>query len=186
MAKIIVVYHSGYGHTAQVAKAVVRGAEKVSGATVHLISVDDVKGDFKDFADADAIIFGCPTYMGGPSAPFKAFIDSASKVWFTQGWKDKVAAGFTNSGGLSGDKLNTLNSLFVNAMQHGMIWVGNAQMVGGTTTNDINRLSSFTGVMTQSDQGPADQFPPAGDLQTAENFGQRVAEITNQILKGRA
>ena len=50
----------------------------------------------------------------------------------------------------------------------------------------INRLSSFTGVMTQSDQGPADQFPPAGDLQTAENFGHRVAEITNQILKGRA
>ena len=96
------------------------------------------------------------------------------------------AHGTGRESGLSGDKLNTLNSLFVNAMQHGMIWIGNAQMVGGTTPNDINRLSSFTGVMTQSDQGPADQFPPAGDLQTAENFGQRVAEITNQILKGRA
>ena len=95
MAKIVVVYHSGYGHTAQVAKAVVRGAESVSDVTVTLISVEEFNGDFTAFSDADCIIFGCPTYMGGPSAQFKTFIDAASKVWFVQGWKDKLAAGFT-------------------------------------------------------------------------------------------
>ena len=58
---------------------------------------------------ADGIIFGAPTYMGGVSAPFKAFIDAASKVWFQQGWKDKTAAGFTNSGSYSGDKLSALD-----------------------------------------------------------------------------
>jgi hypothetical protein len=67
-----------------------------------------------------------------------------------------------------------------------MIWVGNAQMVGGTSPESINRLSSYTGVMSQSDHGPADQFPPSGDLQTGENFGKRVAEITLQFLRGQA
>jgi len=183
VAQIVVVYHSGYGHTKKAAEAVVRGAGSVAGVAVHLINVDDVKDDFSAFAAADGIIFGSPTYMGGPSAQFKAFIDAASKVWFQQGWKDKVAAGFTNSGTLSGDKSNTLQALFVNAMQHGMIWVGNAQMVGGSAPTDINRLGSYSGVMTQSDRGPVEEQPPAGDLATAENFGRRVAEVTLK-LKG--
>ncbi len=181
MGKIVVVYHSGSGHTAKVAEAVTRGANKVASMEVHCVSVEAVNGDFSIFQAADGIIFGCPTYMGGPSAQFKTFIDAASKVWFAQGWKDKIAAGFTNSGGLSGDKLSTLSSLFINAMQHGMIWVGNVQMPTGTTPTDINRLSSYSGVMTQSDHGPADQFPPEGDLKTAENFGERVATITKRF-----
>lgn len=187
MAKIVVVYHSGAGHTAQVAKAVVRGAESVAGTTVTLLSVDDVKGDFTKFNEADCIIFGCPTYMGGPSAQFKTFIDSASKIWFVQGWKDKLAAGFTNSGGLSGDKLHTLNSLYINAMQHGMIWIGNPQMPTGTTGDDVNRIASWSGVMTQSNQGTSpEQAPPPGDIKTAENFAVRVAELTLRFVKGKA
>ena len=187
MAKMVVVYHSGSGHTAQVAKAVARGAETVAGMTVKLCSVEEVKGDFTPFEDADCIVFGCPTFMGGPSAPFKTFIDAASKIWFKQGWKDKLAAGFTNSGGLSGDKLNTLNALYINAMQHGMIWVGNPQMPTGTSPTDINRLASWSGVMAQSDQGSTpEQAPPAGDLKTAENFAVRVAELTLQFVRGRA
>ena len=187
MPKIVVVYHSGYGHTKKAAEAVARGAEGVSGAEVTLINAVDVADDFSAFAPPDAIIFGAPTYMGGPSAEFKKFIDAASKVWFRQGWKDKVAAGFTNSGGLSGDKLNTLQCLYTNAMQHGMIWVGQAEMVGGTTPNDVNRLSSFTGLMTQSDPKTSpEETPPAGDLKTAEMFGARVATITAQFIKGRA
>ena len=67
---------------------------------------------------SDAIIFGSPTYMGGVAAQFKAFIDAASVVWFTQGWKDKVAGGFTHSGSPIGDKQGTLLYLMTNAMQH--------------------------------------------------------------------
>ncbi len=39
-------------------------------------------------------------------------------------WSDKLAAGFTNSKTMSGDKLNTLFDLAAFAAQHGMIWVG--------------------------------------------------------------
>ena len=81
----------------------------------------------------------------------------------------------------------TKNCLFVNAMQHGMIWVGQAEMVAGTTPADVNRLSSNTGVMSQSDQkkSPA-EAPPAGDLKTGELFGKRFAETTARFVNGKA
>jgi NAD(P)H dehydrogenase (quinone) len=127
--------------------------------------------------EADAIMFGCPTYMGGVSAQFKTFIDAASKVWFKQGWKNKLAAGFTNSGSPSGDKRATLQSLFINAMQHSMIWVGLGAMneaKGAGDTEAINRIGSYVGAMAQSPQGEAS--PLDADLRTAEVLGKRVAE----------
>jgi NAD(P)H dehydrogenase (quinone) len=72
-----------------------------------------------------SLIFGSPTYMGGVASQLKAFIDAASGIWFAQGWKNKIAGGFTHSGSPSGDKQGTLLYLAINAAQHSMIWVGN-------------------------------------------------------------
>ena len=76
-------------------------------------------------AFAEAIIFGAPTYTGGASAAFKAFEEATSNVVMAKGfgWKDKIAAGFTNSGARSGDKLATLMQIALFAAQHGMHWV---------------------------------------------------------------
>jgi multimeric flavodoxin WrbA len=133
--------------------------------------------------NSDAIIFGCATYMGSVSAIFKAFLEKAFDPWMTQGWKDKIAAGFTNSASQNGDKLSTLFQLAVFAMQMGMIWVGVGDLPGnnwsGGTINDINRLGSWMGAMGQSngDQGP-DLTPSQGDRLTAERLGARVAGLT--------
>jgi multimeric flavodoxin WrbA len=127
--------------------------------------------------------------MGSVSAPFKAFMDASSKVWFTQGWKDKIAAGFTHSGSQGGDKFNTVTQLFTFAMQHGMIWTGLGLLPGNNSSkgsvNDLNRLGGFSGAMTQSgvDQG-ADAIPPS-DLKTAEHLGRRVALVTLQFAGER-
>jgi NAD(P)H dehydrogenase (quinone) len=185
MAKVVVVYHSGYGHTKKVAEHVAKGAGSIAGTDVKLISVDEVKGDFTAFNEADGIIFGAPTYMGCYSAPFKSFIDAASKIWMSQGWKDKLAAGFTNSGGLSGDKLSTLNALYINAMQHSMIWVSVGITPTGTKPEDVNRIGSYSGLMTQADNAPADVTPPSGDIKTAEQFGARFATIAARWVKGK-
>jgi NAD(P)H dehydrogenase (quinone) len=179
MSSVAIVYHSGYGHTARQAKAVAEGARAVPGTAVHLISVDEV--DWDVLARADAIIFGSPTYMGGVSAQFKGFMDASSKVWAGQGWKDKLAAGFTVSASQSGDKLNTLISLAVFAAQHGMVWVGLGLLPGNNNSNgsveDLNRLGSFLGAMAQSnaDQS-AEVAPPETDLRTARALGERVAK----------
>src|ERR1700755_3310421 len=106
MRRIAIVFHSGYGHTRRVAEHVAKGVA-ASDATVESIAID-ADGKVPDAAwqsllDADAIIFGTPTYMGGPSWQFKKFADASSKQWFAMDWKGKVAAGFTNSASMTGD-----------------------------------------------------------------------------------
>lgn len=185
MSKVAVVYHSGYGHTAEVAKAVARGAAGIAGIDAQLISVTDIDQHWQDLDAADAIIFGAPTYMGSVSAPFKAFMDASSKVWFTQGWKDKIAAGFTHSGSQGGDKYNSITQIFTLAMQHGMIWTGLGLLPGNNSSkgsvNDLNRLGSSTGSLTQSNTDQGAEAIPASDLKTAEHLGRRVALITLQF-----
>jgi NAD(P)H dehydrogenase (quinone) len=179
--RIAVAYHSGYGHTRQLALAVERGAAAVPGADVALVPVDDVDRHWETLDAADAIILGTPTYMGGPSAAFKAFLDATSGRWAQQRWADKLAAGFTVSANPSGDKLATLQALSVAAMQHGMVWVGLGLLPGGADDADDpanrNRLASFLGVMAHAPaDAPPEVAPAAADLATAEHLGVRVAQ----------
>ncbi|HEY8907985.1 MAG TPA: flavodoxin family protein [Rhodoferax sp.] len=179
MVKIAVVFHSGYGHTLRMAQSVAEGA----GAALVQI---DAEGNVSDegwatLNAADAIIMGSPTYMGSVSWQFKKFADATSKPWFSQAWKDKVFAGFTNSATMNGDKHSTLHYLFTLAMQQSGIWVGTGMMPSNTKAaqrNDVNYVGSFSGAMAQSpsDSSPAEMLP--GDLETAKLFGQRVAEVT--------
>lgn len=179
MSKIVVVYHSGYGHTQRMAQAVAQGAD------AELLAIDAdgnlPEGGWEALDAADAIIMGSPTYMGSVSWQFKKFADASSKPWFAQKWKDKIAAGFTNSAGMNGDKLATLNTMFTLAMQHGMIWVSQGLMPSntkGAQRNDVNYLVSYSGAIAQSpsDAGAQDMLP--GDLETARLFGERVASVT--------
>lgn len=193
MSVVTVVYHSGYGHTRVQAEAVCNGAAAVKGTEVHLIAVADLgegSAAWRHVDDADAIILGCPTYMAGPSAPFKAFMDSTSGRWAAQVWKDKLAAGFTNLAGVNGDKLHTLASLSLFAMQHSMVWVGLGLMPGNITAQgspeDLNRLAGFLGAMAQSNADVGPEVAPAGsDLHTAAHLGRRVAEVAARWSSGR-
>lgn len=191
MTKVAIAYHSGYGHTAVVAEAVARGV-RAAGAEPVLLKIESAVQDFDPLldqaADADAIIFGAPTYMGDVSAAFRAFAEASSKVWAVQGWKDKLAAGFTNSHSLSGDKLHALTSLSVLAAQHGMIWISTGQAPGSasgkTGPEDVNRLGSFLGVMAQSENDSPEITPPSGDRETARLLGVRVAEAARRWTAG--
>jgi multimeric flavodoxin WrbA len=169
------------------------GVEQVEGVEALLLTAEEAPTRWEDLASCEAIIFGTPTYVGGPSAKFKAFQEASSHAVMTQGlrWKDKIAAGFTNSGSRSGDKLATLIQIALFAAQHGMHWVSLALPPGNNSTGgseeDLNRLGFWLGAGAQSnaDQGP-DLAPPEADLATARHLGQRVAEVTLQFVHGRA
>lgn len=194
---VAIVYDSGSrghpavgGRTRVIAEAVARGAEVVEGTAVGLIPVAEREYHWEVLDEADAIVFGCPTYMGSGSAELKAFMEETLQPRFLeQRWKDKLAAGFTNSAGMSGDKLLSLQQLAGFAAQHGMIWVTLGQLPGWQTSlgsaEDENRLASFLGLMAQSnaDQGP-DLVPPPSDRATAERFGKRIGEATHRWAKG--
>ncbi|MCF1504312.1 flavodoxin family protein [Afifella sp. H1R] len=181
-AKIAVVYHSGYGHTKRLAEAVAEGA------SASLIAIDadgNIPEDgWETLAAADAIIFGSPTYMGGPSWQFKKFADASSKPWFEGRWKDKLFGGFTNSASLNGDKLNTLQYFLLLAGQHGGLWVSLAVKpanVRASQRDDPNRMGAYIAPMAQSDADAPPEEMSKGDLETARLYGARVTEIAGRF-----
>ncbi|MBP6462559.1 MAG: flavodoxin family protein [Rubrivivax sp.] len=182
MSQIVIVFHSGYGHTAKVAQAVAEGS---GGALLAIDAEGNLPaGGWEQLAAAKAIVFGSPTYMGSVSWQFKKFADASSKPWFTQAWKDKIAAGFTNSATMNGDKLSTLHYLFTLSQQHGMLWLGTGMMPSNSkaaTRNDLNYVGSSSGLMTTTpSDASADEMVP-GDLATARAFGQRIAQSVSRI-----
>ena len=178
MAKIVVVYHSGYGHTQRLAQCVAEGAN------AELLAIDAdgnlPEGGWDTLAAADGIIFGTPTYMGGPSWQFKKFADASSKAWYAQQWKDKFFGGFTNSATMNGDKFATLSFLWQLAMQHSGLWASLGIMPSNhkaATRNSPNYVGGYGGLLatTPSDASAAEMLP--GDLETGKLYGQRVAEV---------
>lgn len=191
MTSVAIVYFSGYGHTARQAEAVRSGAASVPGTQVAVYQIDangDLpEGAFEALGKADAIVYGSPTYMGGPAWQFKKFADASSKPWFAQAWKDKIAAGFTNSASVNGDKFSTIEYFWTLSQQHGQIWVGTGLMPANTKAHgpaDINWTAGFGGALavSPSDASP-DEAPRAGDLETARLFGQRIAEVASSFRR---
>ena len=182
MSKIVIVFHSGYGHTKKVAEAVAAG----SGAELLAIDAEGnlPEGGWDTLAAADAIVFGAPTYMGSVSWQFKKFADATSKAWFTQAWKDKVFGGFTNSASFNGDKQVSLIALQTLASQHGGIWVSLGLLPANSkaaTRADVNNLGGSVGLLVQSPSDASVEEIPSGDLATAKLYGERIAAVTAKL-----
>lgn len=182
MSKIVIVYHSGYGHTERVAQCVCEGARG------ELLAID-AEGNLPDggwdkLNAADAIVFGTPTYMGGPSWQFKKFADASSKAWFNRTWQDKIFGGFTNSASMNGDKGATMIALQTLASQHGGIWVSLGLLPSNSkaaTRADINSTGGSVGLLVQTPSDASVAEIPSGDLETAVKYGQRIAAITARL-----
>ncbi|MGR3635069.1 MAG: flavodoxin family protein [Shimia sp.] len=181
MAQIEIIYFSGYGHTTKQAEAVLEGAQSVGNARLWALPEDGVASEAMwDAADeADALIFGSPTYMGNAAWQFKRFADESSKRWFGRSWSNKVAGGFTNSASTVGDKGVTMAWLQTLAAQHGMHWIALDQMPANAmvaTTADRNWAGGSAGALSTSpsDASP-EEGPSEGDLISAKDYGARVA-----------
>jgi NAD(P)H dehydrogenase (quinone) len=179
MATVCIVHHSITGTTSRLAASVLAGAAGIDGCFAKVLTIDGtdiVDGRFKREAilcaldTSDAMIFGCPTFMGGPSAQFKAFADASSDRWKSQAWEGKLCSGFTVGSNPSGDQLATLQYFAVFAAQHGMLWVG-IDIPGGYDSQGRNRLGAQLGLVSQS----TDALVPEIDLITANYLGARVA-----------
>lgn len=182
MANIAVVYFSGYGHTKVIAQTF---AQEIDAKLVEIDEQGDIQSSDWDVLDqADAIVFGAPTYMGNAPWQFKKFADATSKIWYVRGWQDKIFAGFTNSASLNGDKQNTLIALQTLASQHGGIWVSLGLLPANSKTasrEDVNNLGGSIGLLVQTPSDASVDEIPSGDLETAKVFAQRVQKITAQF-----
>jgi NAD(P)H dehydrogenase (quinone) len=184
MNRIEIVYHSGYGHTKKVAEAVAQGS---GGALLPIDPEGNLPdGGWERLAAADLIAFGSPTYMGSVSWQFKKFADSSSKPWAAKAWRNKLAAGFTNSATLNGDKFSTIGYLITLSQQHGMLWVGSGMHPSNAKRHDrddLNNLGGYSGLITATpSDASVDEMVP-GDLATARAFGERLVEATRLIRR---
>ena len=184
--RVAIIYHSEAGSTAQLAREIAVGASAepaVEVASHRILGSDIVDGRLRDEAGreladrAQVVLVGSPTYMGGPSAQFKAFADASSERWSARRWVDKLAGGFTIGASLNGDQLNTLLYFSVLAGQHGMLWAG-LDVTGGTGSSALNRLGTQLGLAAYTETSEAD----AADLATARYFGARMARLGRTLL----
>jgi len=190
--KIAVIYHSKYGHTKAQAEAVYAGVAAVEGVEARLLTTEEAIAAIDSLDSCQAMIFGSPTYMGNMSADMKKFIEASVTKWGKRTWQDKIAGGFTNSANFFGDKFNALVGLMTFAMQQGMIWVGVNDLAGsnerdalktaqGPGPEALNRVSASIGPIACSFEVKAPDTPPKGDIETARNYGRRIAEITKRF-----
>jgi multimeric flavodoxin WrbA len=186
--KIVIVYHSVTGTTAQLAEAIAAGCSSGMAVDVQLLRIegeDIIRGRYKNSAvldaidQADGVIFGSPTFMGSVSAQFKAFADTtAGDHWGEQLWADKVAAGFTVGTGYCGDTLHSLHYLQILAAQQGMLWTG-LDLAGAGDVKAPNRLGAQAGLIVRAVDGAIEQ----PDLQTAFYLGQRVVRVISRCMR---
>lgn len=178
MSFIAVAFHSVTGTTEQLALEVAKGC-RMGGVEARLMPIfgrhiDEgrfVESSYLDVLDdAAAIVFGAPTFMGGPSAQFKAVADATSDRWEQQRWRGKLAAGFTVGGSPNGDQGATLQYFSLLAAQHGMLWLG-IDIAAGSDKVGRNRLGSQLGASAHAIGTKLE----SSDLATAAYLGERVA-----------
>ncbi len=182
MQHIVIAYFSALGATRAMAEIIAEGARETGLATPSLSAVDALSdADWHRLDQADAILLGSPTYMGGVAAPMKAFMDQTGDFWAEQRWADKLAGGFTCGANTSGDKLSTLQQMAVFAAQHSMIWVGQNAVgqAGRPDQGALNPDGSWLGLAATTPPEADPQISPA-DAATARLFGARIAQAARR------
>jgi NAD(P)H dehydrogenase (quinone) len=180
---ICIIYYNERCYSSKLAEHIKAGVE-AEGVTAISYDVSYISQNIGLLDQADAIIFGSPTYFGSVAAEMKKFMDSTVAVWDNKRWNNKIAAGFTHSSALSGDKLSALMTMFVFAAQHGMLWAGlelrACEKVAGYDL-ELNQLGSWVGLMAQSPNKGDSPDTNLSDLQTAKYFGARIALMTKKF-----
>lgn len=162
---VLVAYHSGTGHTEQLAKSVAAGAESVPGTKATLRRVERVTAE--ELFGADALVLGSPVYWSNMAGAVKTFIDNWQfkfGVWPELKLKDKVGAAFATGGQVAGGKELTMLSILAAMLHNQMIVVSGGGAFGASAT-------------TEGDSPGIDEQERAA----AQALGRRVAEVAAMV-----
>ena len=179
----LIVYHSDYGHTKDVAQAVAAGvkvalAEHGVPPKVQLKQAEEVSLD--DMRDADVLIFGTPVHMGSMAWQMKKLIDSGSKLWMQSELKGKIGGVFTTHGGFGGSgggSEHTLIALHANFLEQGMVVCGFPRSLAGYAHAGLHwGLSVRTGNGEGMPEGVRDEA-----LVAARAYGAYVLETAIRL-----
>lgn len=198
MAKILVLYHSMYGHIETLAKTVAEGAKSVAGSEVTIKRVPETmskdafenaggKTDQKaevanasELADYDAIIFGTPTRFGNMSGQMRNFLDQTGGLWANGSLAGKIASVFTSTGTGGGDEM-TITSTWTTLAHHGMVIVPVGYSHEGVA--DISEVGGGTPYGASTIAGPDGSRQPSDkELAIAKFQGEQVAKLATKVF----
>ena len=197
MTKVLVLYHSAYGHIETMAQAVAEGARE-AGAQVDIKRVPETVPDaiakaahFKleqaapiamisELADYDAIIVGAGTRFGRMNAQMAAFLDQAGGLWAKGALNGKVGGAFTSTATQHGGQETTLFSIITNLLHFGMVIVG--LDYGFTGQNKLDEVTGGSpyGATTIA-AGDGSRQPSENELAGAKYQGRRIAETAAKL-----
>jgi NAD(P)H dehydrogenase (quinone) len=197
MTKVLVLYHSMYGHIEKMAEAVAAGAREVGGVQVTVKRVPETMPEeaFKkaggkwdqaapvaepaELADYDAIIFGTPTRFGNMSGQMRSFLDQTGGLWVKGGLVGKVGSVFVSTGTGGGNE-TTASSFHTTLLHHGMVIVGLPYAI--PETMDISAVKGGSPLGAGTIAGPdGSRQPSETELKTARFQGKHVAAIAAKL-----
>jgi NAD(P)H dehydrogenase (quinone) len=199
MAKILVLYHSFYGHIEAMANAVAEGARQVSGAQVDLKRVpetvpDDVfqKSGGKanqpapiaqaaELANYDGILFGTPTRFGNMSGQMRNFLDQTGGLWMSGALVGKVGSVFCSSATQHGGQESTILTFIPTLLHQGMIVVGLPYADQTQMGIDEIKGGSPYGASTIAG-GQGERMPSQQELGMARYQGKHVTTIATKLF----
>lgn len=198
-----VIFHSTYGHVWRLAEAVAEGVRE-AGATAELLQVPetlpaeviakmgatDAKKAFahvpvadpKRLAEADAIVFGCPTRYGAAAAQMRAFQDQTGGLWASGALIGKVGSAFTSTGSQHGGQETTLLAMSTFFFHMGMVIAG--VPYSAKELSNVGEVSGGTPYGASTIAGPkGDRQPTANELAIARAQGRHVATIAAKLAR---
>jgi NAD(P)H dehydrogenase (quinone) len=197
MPKVLVLYHSVYGHIETMAEAVAQGARD-AGASVDIKRVPETvpeeiakaahfKRDqaapvakIEDLANYDAIVFGAGTRFGRMPSQMAAFLDQAGGLWAKGALHGKVGGAFTSTATQHGGQETTLFSIITNLLHFGMVVVGlDYGHAGQMTLDEITGGSPYGATTIAGGQGQ--RQPSENELVGARYQGRRIAEVAKKL-----
>ena len=197
MAKVLVLYHSMYGHIETLAAKIAEGAKSVAGVEVTIKRVPETipaeafkaAGGKADQAAAvattaelpeyDAIIFGTPTRFGNMSGQMRTFLDQTGGLWAKGALAGKVGSVFTSTGTLGGQE-TTVTSFWNTLAHHGMVIVPAGFPVASQFDLSQVKGGSPYGAATVAGADGSRQ-PSAPELELAFAQGAKVATLTAKL-----
>jgi NAD(P)H dehydrogenase (quinone) len=199
MTRILVLYHSSYGHIERMAQAVAEGA-RAAGAQVHVKRVPETMPDdamkqagmkvdqpaevatVDELPSYDAIIFGTPTRFGNMTGQMRSFLDRTGGLWARGALVGKVGAVFTSSATQHGGQESTILTFIPTLLHHGMVVAGLPYAFQGQMGVDEVKGGSPYGASTIAGADGGRQ-PSAIELEGARWQGRHVAGIAARLAR---
>lgn len=198
MAKILVLYHSSWGHIETMANEIATGAREVPGVDVTIKRVpelvpEEVAKQFHmkldqaapiatpaELADYDAIIFGAPTRFGSVSSQMRNFMDQTGGLWAKGALVGKVGSIFTSTG-VGGGNESTILGFIPTLLHHGLVYVG--LPYAAPELSDISEVRGGSPYGAATIAGPDGSRQPSDKEKSLARFqGKHVATITAKLV----